>query len=90
MYDNLKFERGLDAIVHHTGKIKVGMTSNAAIFSSKMSDYIDSYQILYREVIECAKDINQKSQELATNMFAMNKFLDQLSELNKTIKCHNQ
>jgi len=26
-----------------------------------MTDFIDSYQILYNEVIECAKEINTKS-----------------------------
>ena len=53
-----------------------------------MNDYVESYQILYKEMIECAKDINDKSQELASTMFALHKFLEQMSELNKQIiKC---
>ena len=55
-----------------------------------MNDFIDSYQILYNEVIECAKDINQKSQALAATMFAMHKFIEQLSELNRMTKCKDQ
>lgn len=52
------------------------MISNSAVFCSKMTDFIDSYQILYNEVIECAKDINEKSQALASTMFAMHKFIE--------------
>lgn len=37
----------------------------------KMLDYVDSYQILYKEIIECSKEINEKSQELATIMFSL-------------------
>lgn len=66
------------------------MVSNSAVFCSKMTDFIDSYQILYNEVIECAKDINDKSQALATTMFAMHKFIEQLSELNRMTRCNDQ
>lgn len=52
------------------------MISNSAVFCSKMTDFVDSYQILYNEVIECAKDINEKSQALASTMFAMHKFIE--------------
>lgn len=55
-----------------------------------MVDYIDSYQILYQEVIDCSKELNEKSAELATTMFALSKFLEQLSELNRMIKCEQQ
>lgn len=41
-------------------------------------------------MIECAKDINDKSQELASTMFSLHKFLDQMSELNRMIKCSGQ
>lgn len=41
-----------------------------------MSDFIDSYQILYGEVIQCASDINEKSKALASTMFAMHKFIE--------------
>ena len=69
------------------GKVPAQMVSNSAVFCSKMTDFIDSYQILYQEVIECAKDINEKSKALATTMFAMHKFVEQLSELNRMTRC---
>ena len=37
------------------------MMSNSAVFCSKMVDFVDAYQTLYNEIIECAKDINEKS-----------------------------
>jgi len=66
------------------------MISNSAVFCSKMTDFVDSYQILYNEVTECAKDINDKSQALASTMFAMHKFVEQLSELNRMTRCQEQ
>jgi len=41
-------------------------------------------------VTECAKDINDKSQALASTMFAMHKFVEQLSELNRMTRCQEQ
>ena len=38
-------------------------------------------------MIECAKDINDKSQALAATMFSMHKFLEQLSELIRMTRC---
>jgi len=63
------------------------MTANSAAFCTKQIDYVDSYQILYKEMIECAKEINEKSQELASTMLALQKFIEQMSELNRMIKC---
>jgi len=34
-----------------------------------MIDYADSYQILHKEMIDCAKEIKDKSAELASTMF---------------------
>ena len=56
----------------------------------QMTDYVDSYSILYNEVIECSKDLNEKSQELAATMFSLHKYIEQLSQLNKLIQCHEQ
>lgn len=55
-----------------------------------MNDFIDSYQILYGEVIQCANEINEKSKALASTMYAMHKFIEQLSELNRMTKCQDQ
>ena len=37
------------------------MTNASASFCTKLGDYADSYQILYREMIECANEICDKS-----------------------------
>lgn len=55
-----------------------------------MIDFADSYQILYKEMIDCAKEIKDKSAELASTMFQLHKFVEQMSELNRMIKCQSQ
>jgi len=82
-----KYVRAMSNVLSAQGRVPSQMVSNSAVFCSKMTDFIDSYQILYNEVIECAKDINEKSQALASTMFAMHKFIEQLSELNRMTRC---
>jgi len=66
----------MDLIMNETGEVPGLMATNSGVFCSKMVDFTDSYQVLYNEVIECAKDINEKSQALASTMYAMHKFLE--------------
>lgn len=86
--DKYKFVKNMNCVISKDGKVPAQMIQNSAVFCSKMTDFVDSYQILYNEVIECAKDINEKSQALASTMFAMHKFIEQLSELNRMTRCH--
>lgn len=86
----MKFQKGMEHVQSLQGRVPGQMISNSAVFCSKMTDFIDSYQILYNEVIECAKDINEKSKALASTMFAMHKFIEQLSELNRMTRCQDQ
>lgn len=51
------------------------MISNSSVFCSKMSEFIETYFILYNEVIACAKEINERSQALASTMHSMQKFI---------------
>ena len=88
--DKSKYVRSMETVVNIQGQVPSQMISNSAVFCSKMTDFIDSYQILYNEVIECAKDINAKSQALASTMFAMHKFIEQLSELDRMTRCQDQ
>ena len=88
--EKVKFVKGLNNVQSIQGRVPGGMISTSAVFCSKMTDFIDSYQILYSEVIDCAKDINEKSKALASTMFAMHKFIEQLSELNRMTRCQDQ
>lgn len=80
----------MNAVRSMQGKVPTQMISNSAVFCSKMNDFIESYQILYGEVVTCANDINEKSKALASTMFAMHKFIEQLSELNRMTRCQDQ
>jgi len=55
-----------------------------------MQSFADSYQILYQEIIDTTLELNEKSQELAATMYSLGKFLEQLSEVNRMIKCERQ
>ena len=81
------FGRTLNDFANKNGMLRVQMDSKSAAFCSKMGDFIETYEILFKEMIECSKEINMKSQELATQMFAMHKFLEQIAELNKLVNC---
>lgn len=81
--------KALADVKTESGEVSVQMVTNSAVFCSKMTDFIDSYQILYNEIIECAKDINEKSKALATSMFSLHKFIEQLSELNRMTRCYD-
>lgn len=64
-----KWPKNVEDFITYKGQAKVQMTTNSSAFCTKMVDYADSYQILYKEMIDCAKEINEKSQELASTMF---------------------
>lgn len=66
------------------------MTTNSSAFCTKMLDFAESYSIIYKEMIDCAKEIQEKSAELASTMFQLHKFIEQMSELNRMIKCAPQ
>jgi hypothetical protein len=65
----------LEELMTYKGQAKVQMTANSAAFCSKDIDYVDSYQILYKEIIQCAKEIFEKSGELANTFFSLHKFI---------------
>ena len=57
------------------------------VFCSKMQNFTDSYQVLYQEVIETTKELNEKSAELAQTMYQLSSYLEKLGEVNRMIKC---
>lgn len=66
------------------------LIQNSSVFATKMQSFADSYQILYQEIIDTTLELNEKSQELAATMYSLGKFLEQLSEVNRMIKCERQ
>jgi hypothetical protein len=54
-----------------------------------MMDFADSYQIIYKEMMDCAKDVQAKSAALTTSMYSLHKCMERMSELNKVIKCQS-
>jgi len=55
-----------------------------------MPDYVDSYKILYQELMDCAAEVHDRSNELAASLLRLHKNFEQLSELNRMIKCQSQ
>ena len=88
--EKAKVPKTIEEFVTYSGQAKVQMTTNSSAFCTKFLDYADSYQVLYRELIECAKEINDKSQALASTFHQLHTYVDQMGELNRLIKCHSQ
>ena len=62
------------------------MNQNSMVFCSKMQNFTDSYQVLYQEVIETTRELNEKSAELAQTMYQLSSYLEKLGEVNRMIK----
>ena len=84
--EKVKNSRLIQDLVTIDGRVGVQMIQNSSVFCSKMLNFTDSYQILYQEVIEATKEVNEKSAELAQTMYQLSKYLEQLGELNRMIK----
>jgi len=55
-----------------------------------MADYIDSHKILHQELIDTAAEVHERSGDLANALLRLHKNLEQMSELNRLIKCQPQ
>ena len=51
-----------------------------------MTDFTDSYQILYQEIIETTREIKEKSAELAKTMHKLGEHLEKLANVNYMIR----
>lgn len=49
--EKAKFSKMLEDLITYKGQAKVQMGANSAAFCSKNIDYVDSYQILFKEII---------------------------------------
>lgn len=89
-YEKVKYSKALKDLVLQDGEATVTLIQNSSVFATKMQSFADSYAILYQEIIDTTEKLNEKSQELATQFYALGKFLEQLSELNRMIKVERQ
>ena len=65
IFERTKYGKNLIELVTAKGEAGVQMNQNSMVFCSKMQNFTDSYQVLYQEVIETTKELNEKSAELA-------------------------
>lgn len=65
VFEKTKYGKSLIELVTQKGDVGVQMNQNSMVFCSKMQNFTDSYQVLYQEVIETTKELNEKSAELA-------------------------
>lgn len=80
----------MDQVKSLQGKVPGQTIQNSMEFSARMGDFIDSYQILYTRIIECSKDINDRSMALAATMHDMHTHIQQITELNRITGCTDQ
>ncbi len=90
VFEKTKYGTKLNELVTADGEATVTLIQNSSVFATKMQSFADSYAILYQEIIDTTVELNEKSQDLAQTMYNLGKFLEQLSELNRMIKCDRQ
>ena len=56
------------------------------VFCTRMTDFTDSYQILYQEIIETTREIKEKSADLAKTMHTLGEHLEKLGNINYMIR----
>ena len=72
----------MNDLITESGYADVKLTAHGGEdFSNKMGDYVDSYDILYKEIIECSREINDKSSELANLFLKLHESLLRMSSL---------
>ena len=76
----------MQELITQKGDAGVTMNQNSMVFCSKMQNFTDSYQVLYQEVIETTRELNEKSAELAQTMYQLSNYLEKLGEVNRMIK----
>lgn len=62
------------------------MNQNAMVFCTRFTDFTDSYQVLYQEVIDTTKEIKEKSADLAKTMHILGEHLEKLGNVNYMIR----
>ena len=85
-----KAPRGLEEFTLAEGEAKCHPSTASTQFCLKMPDYVETYRLLYQEMMDCAEEVHERSGELANSMLRLHRNLEQLSELNRMIKCQPQ
>lgn len=56
--EKLMGPKKLDEYITASGLAKVQVSAATTQFSMKMPDYVDSYRILYQELIDCSAEVH--------------------------------
>lgn len=89
--DQIK-NRPFEDLVTLSGNAKIFLqpSSSGAKFCNNLTDIVDNYQILYREIINCSKELTEKAADFSSTFHQMKRLMDQMSEHQKRIQCTSQ
>jgi phage-related minor tail protein len=59
-------------------------------FCTQLTDVVDNYQILYKEIINCSKDLSEKAADFSSTFYQMQRMMSQMCELQKRVQCPSQ
>ena len=82
--------RPLPALALIKGKARVAPLQNSQDYAENMVQQTQVQTGLFREVLECTKEIRQRSQELQVSIIGFATNLEALGKLSKDVECHNQ
>lgn len=86
IFEKTKYGKSIAELVTEKGQVAVNMNSNSMVFCTRMTDFTDSYQILYQEIIETTREIKEKSAELAKTLHTLGEHLEKLGNVNYMIR----
>lgn len=86
VFEKTKYGKSIVELVTEKGNVGVNMNQNAMVFCTRMTDFTDSYQILYQEIIETTREIKEKSADLAKTMHTLGEHLEKLGNVNYMIR----
>ena len=86
IFEKTKYGKSIIELVTEKGHVGVNMNQNAMVFCTRFTDFTDSYQILYQEIIETTQEIKEKSADLAKTMHTLGEHLEKLGNINYMIR----
>jgi len=69
---------------------KLFISRNCQVFCESNQDVTDIYYKLYREIIDCSKELSDKAQDFAATFHQLQRMISQMSDHHKRVQSNSQ
>lgn len=83
--------RPFEELVTMNGNAKVVIipNSNCSKFCERLPDIVDNYQILYREIINCSKELSEKALDFSATFHQLQRLMTQMADHQRRVSCQS-